>query len=477
MSYAGNGHHPNGHARGIRIASEPPPPAFDRMPPASIEAETQVIGAMLIDNGVIDEVAAIVRPSDFFRAAHEILVRAIFEIRDSGRPADAVTIAERLKASGEYGRIGGDDALVAILSATPHAANATYHAAIVFEKATKRRIIAQAQESIAECYQDGETAAVLLDRFEGRAFAIAEGLSSGETRPVSEAILGAMERFEARRGGEFSGLPTGLTSLDDITDGFQPESLIVVGARPSMGKTAAALNFAEAACLEAGSGVLFVSLEMGKVELGERLLVARARVDGHKLRTGAPLTDAELSRLGRAYDEYKAARLWIDDTPGRSIAQIAANARRHKARHDIGLVVVDYLQLIDSGETDDRRHEFIAKVSRRLKMLARELKIPVVALSQLNRSAEGRETHRPRLADLRESGAIEQDADIVILLHRPEYYDPNDQPGIAEVIVAKNRNGKTDTIKAVYHKAYTRFEDFAPYEAPAEGHHSGDEPF
>jgi replicative DNA helicase len=258
-------------------------------------------------------------------------------------------------------------------------------------------------------------------------------------------------------------VPTGYFELDDLTGGFQPSQLIILAARPSMGKTALALNICEHAAVEKRKGVLFVSLEMSQLELAERLLCSRSKVDGHKLRTGQNLLHRDMQLLGRGYDELRESPLWIDDTPARNMLQITANARRLKMRQNISMIVVDYIQLIDaeSGDGRDSRQQQIAVISRRLKTLARELHVPVIALSQLNRAVENREDRRPRMADLRESGAIEQDADMVLLLHRPEYYDPNDKPGIAELIIAKNRSGATTTINLTFLKNYTRFENYA----------------
>ena len=263
-----------------------------------------------------------------------------------------------------------------------------------------------------------------------------------------------------------TGVASGFHDLDDFTNGFHPDQLIIVAARPSMGKTALMLNICDHAAINLRVPVLVVSLEMGNLEIGERLLCARSRVDGHKLRTGHGLDYRELNKLGRHIARWQAAPIFIDDTPARNMLQITAMARRLKLRQDLGLIVVDYIQLIDSEDSRDSRQEQIAKISRRLKTLARELHVPVDRASQLNRAVESREDRRPRMADLRESGAIEQDADMVLLLHRPEYYDHNDQPGIAEIIVAKNRNGPTGSVKLTFLKNLTRFENLSTIAEP-----------
>jgi replicative DNA helicase len=273
--------------------------------------------------------------------------------------------------------------------------------------------------------------------------------------------------MRAETGGHaVTGLGSGFIDLDDKTGGFQPGQLIVLAARPSMGKTALALNISDHVAVELNIPVLFVSLEMGHVEIADRLLCARSRVDGSKIKRGVGLGPRDLRELGKAFQELSERAMFIDDTPSRTAMQIAASARRIRRRNEIGLLVVDYIQLVDSEETRDSRQEQIAKISRRLKALARELGIPLIALSQLNRGVESREDKRPRMADLRESGAIEQDADIVLLLHRPEYYDANEQPGVAEVIVAKNRNGPTGTIQLTFLNKITRFENLATIHEP-----------
>jgi replicative DNA helicase len=336
----------------------------------------------------------------------------------------------------------------------------------VRQKAITRELIQACSETISESYSNNFQAAELVESAERRVFTIAEEQSSGQTVDVREVLLKTMERISLRAEARHpvTGLASGFLELDDLTSGFQPAQLVILAARPSMGKTALALNICDHVGFKLQMGVLFVSLEMGQMELTERLLCARSRVDGHKLRTGHNLGHQDTKALGKAYEELRQAPIWIDDTPARTMLQITANARRLRRRHKIGLVLVDYIQLIDSDSSDGRenRQEQIAKISRRLKTLARELKVPVIALSQLNRAVEHREDRRPRMADLRESGAIEQDADLVLLLHRPEYYDPNDQPGIAELNIAKNRNGPTMTVKLTFLKNFTRFENHSP---------------
>ena len=442
----------------------------DRLPPQNLEAEVGVIGGLLLDNQVLHDVVPILKPDDFYRDSHQILYRIIREVYDEGRPVDAIILSEELKKLSLLEKIGGDEAIDEILDAVPHAANTRYYAGIVREKSLTRQLIESANEILREGYSNSHSAEDLLQSAERRIFQIAEDSSTGETSELRDVVTEAMDRIATRSEAKqpVSGVSTGFYDLDEITSGFQGSQLIILAARPSMGKTACALNVCEHAALEQKSAVLFVSLEMGKIELAERLLCSRSKVDGDKLRKGRGMGAREMTMLSRAYEEMRTAPIFIDDTPSRNMMQITANARRLKLRQNVGMIVVDYIQLIEpeSGENRDSRQEQIAKISRRLKTLARELHVPVVALSQLNRAVENREDRRPRMADLRESGAIEQDADLVLLLHRPEYYDAHDSPGTAELIVAKNRNGRTDTIKLSFLKNFMRFENLAADAGP-----------
>ena len=463
--------HANGHHNGHHMPTAPAGPAADRLPPQNLEAERGVLGSILLDNEVLHDVIPLLSPDDFYRDAHQAIYKVVRALYDEGKPVDTLLLAEELVRREQYERLGGDELLEGIVNSVPHAANATYYAAIVREKSVLRQLIGGAHEILKDSYDSIKSADEVLQTAERQVFRIAEEQASGETVELRDIVTEAMDRIALRSESKhpITGTGTGLIDLDDITTGFQGAQLVILAARPSMGKTAMALNICEHVSLVQRQAVLFVSLEMGKLEIADRMLGARARIDGHKLRTGQNLVQRDMAQLGRAYDELKGgAPLLIDDTPTRSMIQITANARRIKLRQGkttqpLGLIIVDYIQLIepDHGEGRDSRQEQIAKISRRLKTLARELNVPVIALSQLNRGVENREDRRPRMADLRESGAIEQDADLVLLLHRPEYYDPNDQPGIAELIVAKNRNGRTDTVKLTFLRNYMRFENLA----------------
>jgi replicative DNA helicase len=442
----------------------------DRLPPQNLEAELGVLGSILIDNDVLHEVVQLVNVDDFYRDSHQVIFRAIRDLYDLGHGVDQITLVEELKKRNMFQAAGGMETLSAILESVPHAANAKYYAQIVRQESVGRQLIESANEILSESYSNNYAAGELLEAAERRIFRIAEEQAAGETIDLRDVVAQAMERIALRSEARhpITGVGTGYYELDDITGGFQPAQLIILAARPSMGKTALALNICEHVAVENKRGVLLVSLEMGRHELAERLLCARSKVDGHKLRTGRNFGARDMALLGKGFDELRVAPIDIDDTPARNMLQITANARRLKLRKQISMVVIDYIQLIDSESTESRdsRQEQIAKISRRLKGLARELQVPVIALSQLNRAVENREDRRPRMADLRESGAIEQDADLVLLLHRPEYYDANDQPGIAELHIAKNRNGATGNIKLTFLKNFTRFENLAAVAEP-----------
>jgi replicative DNA helicase len=465
-SSPGNGN-PNGSGRGPAGGSVA---AGDRLPPQNLEAERSVLGSILLDNEVLHDIVVFLRVQDFYRDAHQVIYAAIRDLYDKGKGIDAVTLAEELKLRDQFEQVGGDDILTEICESVPHAANGKYYAGIVKEKATNRQLILGATEIIRDGYSNQFTSEELLSSAESAIFSIREDQIRGETFELKDVVKQAMDLIAIRAdsgGHAVTGVASGLLDVDDITGGFHPGQLIVLAARPSMGKTALALNICDHAAVDNELPVLFVSLEMGHLEIAERLLCARSGVDGDKLRKGIGLGMREMTKLSKAFNELSTiGQMYIDDTPARNMMQITASARRIRMRNKISMLIVDYIQLIDSDDTRDSRQEQIAKISRRLKHLARELEVPVIAISQLNRAVESREDKKPRMADLRESGAIEQDADIVLLLHRPDYYDDRDQPGIAELIVAKNRNGRTGTVKLTFLKNLTRFENLATVAEP-----------
>jgi replicative DNA helicase len=435
--------------------------APDRLPPQSREAERSVLGSLLRDNAVIGDVVQILRTDYFYEDAHQKIYQAILALYDRGHPVDVVVLAEELKQRGQIEDVGSYAYLAELWEASPTAANAEYYARIVRDRALVRNLIHAGTEILRDAYDQSQPADELLGAAERRVLEVAQMGISGQTFTLEQALAEAYDRIDARHTGEqmaISGLPTGFTDLDEITAGLQNSELIIVAARPSVGKTAFALGIVRNA-VEKGHPVFFVSLEQSRIELAERLLCCQARVDSHRLRRGN-LSSDDMTKLIEAGGVLRNAKLFIDDTPGQGMLRIAANARRLLLRQHIKLVVIDYLQLIDPDNRRDPRQEQVAQISRRLKFLARELKIPVVALAQVNRSSEERQDHRPRLADLRESGSIEQDADTVLLLHRPDRYEPGQQEGLVEVIIGKQRNGPTGEVNLAYIKQFMRFEDY-----------------
>ncbi|MCS7046417.1 MAG: replicative DNA helicase [Gemmataceae bacterium] len=438
----------------------------DRAPPHDREAERGILGSMLRDNALIPEIVQLVRASDFYIFAHQKIFEALVALAvTQGKPADPVTLANYLKENQLVEDTGGYAYIIELWDAAPSAGNHRYYAEIIRQKAIVRNLIHACNELAADAVDEARPPQELLDTAERRILEIAEQSVTGNTATLQEAIRDALTRLDVRnKKGDrgWGGVPTGFVDLDTLTAGFQESELIIIAARPSVGKTAFALNILRHVVVEEHMPALFVSLEQSRVEIAERLLCNQARLRSDRLRKGY-LSMEERDRLHAAIDVLGQASLFIDDTPGQNMLRIAANARRLKLRHNIRIVVIDYLQLIDP-ETRGResRQEQVAVISRRLKFLARELKIPVVALAQVNRASEDRADHRPRLSDLRESGAIEQDADTVFLLHRPEYHEPGQKEGIVEVIVGKQRNGPTGEVTLYFEKEFMRFVNSAP---------------
>jgi len=434
----------------------------DRLPPQSKEAEQCVLGSMLRDNVVIGDVLQILRPDNFYLDAHQKICQAVTALYDQGHPVDLVVLAEELKTRKQIEDIGGYAYLGQLWDAAPTAANAEYYARIVRDKAIIRHLIHSSNEILRDAYDQAMPADELLESAERKVLDIAEMGITGQTFTLAQALTEAYDRIDTRQQNDqtsISGLPTGFIDLDEKTAGLQNSELIIMAARPSHGKTALAMNVARHVAVEDNQPVFVVSLEQSRIELAERLLCCQARVDSHKLRKGH-LSSEDMQKLIEAGGILRNALLFIDDTPGQGMLRIAANARRLKLREKIKLVVIDYLQLIEPDNRRDSRQEQVAHISRRLKFLARELQIPVMALAQVNRSSEDRTDHKPRLADLRESGSIEQDADTVMLLHRPEMYEPGQHEGILEIHIAKQRNGPTGEITLTFLKQFMRFENF-----------------
>jgi replicative DNA helicase len=439
----------------------------DRLPPQDLDAERSVLGSVLLHNDAIDEVLQHVQAASFYADAHQRMFRAVQDMYESGtRGIDPVTLGHELEKRGDLAEIGGVPYIMQVLETVPHAAHAAYYARIVREKWLRRTLIDACTDILRDSYHGGDDVEEIVARAEKRIFDIAEDQQSLDKLALKDILEDTFERIFHRmdQEGTISGLHTGFHGLDEVTSGFQSSELLVLAARPSMGKTALVCNFALSVAA-AKHGVLLFSLEQSNLELAERFLAIHARINGHKLRQG-DLDEVEQHGLMEAANELREFPLFIDDTAGRTVSQIAAVSRRMKRHPGVGLVVIDYLQLVESDDRNLPREQQISTITRRLKFLAKDLSVPVIALAQLNRGVEQREDKRPRLADLRESGAIEQDADIVMFLHRPEAYDPEDRPGEADLIVAKNRNGPIGNVPLTWLKEQLRFADRSPLEVP-----------
>ena len=450
---------------------------YDRQPPFSPEAEAAVLGGVLIDQGAVARVLETVDDSMFYREAHRRLFRAMTRLFERGKVIDPITVSEDLKAVGELESIGGWEYLASLLDAVPTAANIEYHAGIVREKALLRRLIDAAHEIVRDVHEPGERpVGEILDTAEQRVFNVSQTRGRDGFVWIKEVLWPTFERIDRLQEnvGGISGLATGFDDLDRMTTGLQPGDLAIVAGRPSMGKTSWVLNVAQTVAIEHGVPVGIFSLEMSKEQLVQRLLCAEGRVDAQRLRRGS-LEPNEYQQLGRAAGLLNTAPIWIDDSATGNVLEMKAKARRLKAEtKDLGLVVVDYMQLMSGGLRKENRVQEVSEISRGLKALARELELPVIALSQLSRAPEQRTDRRPQLSDLRESGSIEQDADLVMFLYRPEYYhgltdkDGNSLEGKAELIVSKQRNGPTGTVNLYFRKSFTLFESVAPGPEPAE---------
>jgi replicative DNA helicase len=425
---------------------------------------------MLMDRDAVDRVNEVVDDTMFYREGNRRIFRAMVNLAERGDVIDPLTLSEELSRRGELQAAGGKDYIGFLVDAVPTAANVEYHAKIVREKALRRRLIEVSTAIVSEAFESSAPASELLDAAEHKIFEVNQSRGNEGFTRIKELLWPTMENIEKlKRGGEsITGVPSGFKDLDELTAGFQKSDLIIVAARPSMGKTAFVLNIAQNAALDKNIPVAFFSLEMSKESLVQRLLTSEGRVDAQRLRKGK-LHDDEFVRLGRAAGMLSHAPIWIDDTPGISLLEMRSKARRLKTDNDIGLIVVDYLQLMNAPSNQESRQQEISFISRSLKGLARELKVPVVALSQLSRAPEQRtgENKRPQLSDLRESGAIEQDADLVMFIYRQEMYDGpvdkdgNSLEGRAEIIVGKQRNGPTGFVNLYFNKTYTRFENYS----------------
>jgi replicative DNA helicase len=441
-------------------------------PPANPEAEQSVLGAILVRPDVLDRVADLLAPADFYREAHGRIFQAMLDLYGRGEPVDLVTVTALLKERGLLEGAGGPVFLAGLSEQVGFATNADYYASLVRDKAILRRLLDTTQEIAGQCFAPVEDVPAFLDAAEQKVFEVAESKVRPGFRPVASLVEKEIAHLEAiwhREAGRITGVPSGFNDLDNLTAGFQNGDLIILAARPSMGKTALALNIAYNAAYKPQVPVAFFSLEMSKEQLVRRLLSSEGRVDAGNLRR-AFLSTQEWAALQTAAGNLLDCQMFIDDTPAATVLDIRAKARRLKADGKLGLVVIDYLQLMRGRHDAPSREQEISEISRSLKALAKELDVPVMALSQLNRRLEERPNKRPQLADLRESGAIEQDADVIIFIYRDEVYreDSPDQ-GKAEVIVGKQRNGPTGKIKLHFEKKFTRFDPLAEEEAVAVG--------
>lgn len=438
---------------------------LDRTPPQNLEAEQSVLGGILIDNQAFHRVVDIVDSDSFYRPAHQKIYQAMTELASKGDPIDVVTLTTKLKELSLYEEVGGAGYLAELLERVPTAVNAEYHARLVAEMGTKRGLITTCNEIGAKGYDPGESTEELMDFAEKSIFALASSKKKKTMAPIRDIVRGAFQELEKRfeNQGKLTGVPSGYHELDKMTSGFQRSDLIIVACRPSMGKTSFSLGAARHAAIN-GFPVVFFSLEMSKEQIVTRLLAAEAKVDQSRLRSGK-LTEQDWSRLTRAAGVLSEAKVYVEDTPALTVLEVRAKARRLKAElGDLGLVVVDYLQIMGTPKHAQSRENAISEISRGLKALAKELDVPVIALSQLNRQVDLRQDKRPLMADLRESGAIEQDADIIIFIHRDDLdleAMQNNTASVAEFIIGKHRNGPRGNAKVAWVGQYASFENLA----------------
>jgi|LSQX01.1.fsa_nt_gb replicative DNA helicase len=433
--------------------------SLGRMPPYSLEAEQSVLGAMLIEKEVVPVVFEIIKSNDFYKENHTEIYEAMQDLFEKDEPIDLVTITEQLRIRDTLEEVGGIEYLTTIATALPTTANVKYYAQIVEEKSILRKLISASSEISQMSYEAGEEVDYILDQAEKKIFDILQKKDMQGFVPIKDVLAASFDKLEElyKNQGQIIGVPTGFVDLDKKTAGLHPADLILVAARPAMGKTSFALNVAQHAAIHAKVPVAIFSLEMSREQLVNRLLWSEALVDSQKIRTGS-LEDEDWPRIAEAIGPLSEAPIYIDDTPGISVVEIRAKCRRLKLEKNLGLIVIDYLQLMQGrGRTENRQQE-ISEISRSLKILAKEINVPVITLSQLSRAPEARTDHRPILSDLRESGAIEQDADIVMFLYRDEYYNPEtEKKNICECILAKHRNGPTGAVDLLWIGEYTKF--------------------
>lgn len=432
-----------------------------RVPPHSIEAEQSVVGSMLMDKDAITVVSEIICGDDFYQTAYGVIFDSVVELFNEGKPADLITLQNRLKEKDVPEEISSLEFVRDLVTAVPTSANVKYYAEIVAEKATLRKLIKMNEEIANECYLAKEPVEAIMERTEKKVFDLIQNRNNGEYVPIKQVVLNALEKIEkaSKSKGTVTGIPTGFIDLDYKTSGLQPSDLILVAARPSMGKTAFVLNIAQHVAFKQNRAVAIFSLEMSKEQLVNRLFSLESYVDAQLLRTGN-LKDSDWEKLIEGAGTIGRSNLIIDDTPGISISEMRSKCRKYKIEHNLELIIIDYLQLMSGsvGRRSESRQQEISDISRSLKALARELSVPVIALSQLSRAVEQRPDHRPMLSDLRESGAIEQDADVVMFIYRDDYYHKDtEHVNEAEIIIAKQRNGPIGTVTLTWLPQYTKF--------------------
>jgi len=435
---------------------------FERTPPQDLIAEQGVLGGMLLSKDAIADVVEIIRERDFYRPAHELIYDAIVDLYGRGEPVDPVTVSAELTKRGDIARAGGAPYLHTLISSVPTAANAGYYAKIVRERAILRRLVEAGTKIVQLGYASEGEVDDAVDQAQAEVYSVTERRANEDYVQLSTLLPAALDEIEKISQGVMGeGVKTGFKELDSLTNGLHPGNMIVLAARPAVGKSTLGLDIARYASIHKGDTSVIFSLEMSRSEITMRMLSAEARVALNNIRAGT-LNDEEWARLARRMGEISEAPLFIDDSPNLSLMEIRAKARRLKQRHDLKLIVIDYLQLMTSGKRVENRQQEVSEFSRQLKLLAKELNVPIIAISQLNRSPEQRSDKKPMLSDLRESGSIEQDADVVILLHRDDLYDNQNRSGEADLIVAKHRNGPTRTITVSAQLHFARFVDMPP---------------
>lgn len=434
----------------------------DRIPPHNIDAEQAVLGAILLEPNSFSIVVERLVAEDFYRASHEIIFGAMLQLFDQGEPIDVVTITTSLSSSNNLEQAGGIDYLTSLASSVPTAANIDYYSEIVEEKAVLRRLIQTATEIVTNTFSNEDNVDGVLDEAERRILEVSNRQNAGAFKPIKDVLIDVYDQIEQlhNNDNDVTGVPTGYRDLDRITSGFQRNDLIIIAARPSVGKTAFALNIAQNVAVNTNENVAIFSLEMGAEQLVQRMLCAEGNIDSQRLRTGK-LEAEDWGKLTMAMGSLSHAGIYIDDSPGIRVSEIRSKCRRLKQEHGLGMIIIDYLQLIQgSGSSSENRQQEVSEISRSLKGLARELEVPLIALSQLSRGVESRQDKRPMMSDLRESGSIEQDADIVGFLYRDDYYDDeSEQQNIIEIIISKQRNGPTGTVELAFVREYNKFVD------------------